>query len=142
MKIAHVQVKPILSGAQQISYDILSSLKDEGHQLYIICSEFDENSDDFIKKFGAINVEIITIPSLKRELGVHDFKVVFDLYDIFDFSLCNSLILLCNSLCQPPAGSGIGASVHYHVSAAKFGQQAANLVVLLLVVQGIAEFVH
>ncbi|MFW1736284.1 MULTISPECIES: glycosyltransferase family 4 protein [unclassified Acinetobacter] len=83
MKIAHVQVKPILSGAQQISYDILSSLKGEGHQLYIICSEFDENSDDFIKKFGAIDVEIITIGSLKRELGVHDFKVMFDLYDIF-----------------------------------------------------------
>lgn len=83
MKIAHVQVKPILSGAQQISYDILASLKDEGHHLYIICSEFEENSEDFIKKFSAINVEIITIPSLKRELGLHDFKLMLDLYRVF-----------------------------------------------------------
>lgn len=83
MKIAHVQVKPLLSGAQQISYEILSSLSDEQHQLYIICSEFDENSHDFIEKFSAINVEIITISSLKRELGLHDFKLIFDLYRVF-----------------------------------------------------------
>lgn len=83
MKIAHVQVKPILSGAQQISYDILSSLNAQEHDLYIICSEFDENSYEFIEKFRAINVEIITVPTLKRELGFHDFKVIFDLYAIF-----------------------------------------------------------
>lgn len=83
MKIAHVQVKPILSGAQQVSYDILSSLNGEEHQLYVICAEFDENSTDFIKKFQSIGVEIITIPTLKRELGVHDFKVIWDLYSVF-----------------------------------------------------------
>ena len=83
MKKAHVQVKPILSGAQQISYDILSSLNGQDHELYIICSEFDENSHEFIEKFSAINVEIITISSLKRELGLHDFKLGFDLYRVF-----------------------------------------------------------
>lgn len=83
MKIAHVQVKPILSGAQQISYDILSSLNTGEHQLYIICSDFDKNSGDFIKKFKDINVEIITVSSLKRELGLHDLKVGLDLYSIF-----------------------------------------------------------
>ncbi|ENV06883.1 MULTISPECIES: glycosyltransferase family 4 protein [Acinetobacter] len=83
MKIAHVQVKPIMSGAQQISYEILSSLALEGHDLYVICADFTGESDDFINKFNELGVSIITVSSLKRELGFHDFIVISDLYKIF-----------------------------------------------------------
>lgn len=93
MKIAHVQVKPILSGAQQVSYDILASLSSERYKLYIICSDFDENSAEFIEKFKSINVEIINIPMLKRQLGFHDVKCFFELYSLFrkyDFDIIHT----------------------------------------------------
>ncbi len=83
MKIAHVQVKPIMSGAQQISYEILSSLALEGHDLYLICADFGDESIDFVDKFNELGVSILTVSSLKRELGFHDFKVITDLYKIF-----------------------------------------------------------
>ena len=83
MKIAHVQVIPQLSGAQQISLDLLSSLNYENNDLYMICGEIKEVNSDFLEKFNSIGVTIIEVPNLKRELGKHDFFAFIELYRIF-----------------------------------------------------------
>lgn len=83
MKIAHVQVIPQLSGAQQISLDLLSSLNDGSNDLYMICGEIQEFSFDFLEKLNDIGVTIVEVPNLKRELGKHDIYAYIELYRIF-----------------------------------------------------------
>lgn len=83
MKIAHVQVVPQLSGAQQVSLDIMSSLDCNNHDLYMICAKLEEFSEDFINQFKEIGVTIIEVPNLKREIGTHDYYAFKDLYKIF-----------------------------------------------------------
>ena len=67
MKIAHVQVIPNLSGVQQVSLDILSSIDTEDNELFLICGELKDFSSDFIQSFKSINVKIIEVKSLKRD---------------------------------------------------------------------------
>lgn len=81
VKIAHVQVIPKLSGVQQISLDILKSIKNENIQKYIICGENIKFS--FKEAFENAGVEIITIPSLRRDIGFHDLICFFKLISIF-----------------------------------------------------------
>lgn len=83
LKIAHVVVTSELAGAQQVSLDILSSIQDENIKKYIICGAINENSKDFISAFERINVKIISVPSLKREIGTSDIAAFKDLYKIF-----------------------------------------------------------
>lgn len=83
MKIAHVQVIPHLSGAQQVSFDILSSLNNNSNDLYMICGELTESSKDFIEAFSSINVKIIEVKNLKRDIGSHDIYAFSDLYSVF-----------------------------------------------------------
>lgn len=93
MKIAHVQVIPQLSGAQQVSLDILEGLQGENHELYMICAKFEDFSKDFIEKFSEIGVTLIEIPSLKREVGNHDYVAFKELYQIFknnDFDIVHT----------------------------------------------------
>ncbi len=83
MKIAHVQVVPQLSGVQQISLDILTGLQSNENQLYIICGQLQDFSNDFIQAFQRIGVVIIEVPSLQRDIGKHDLIAFNDLYHIF-----------------------------------------------------------
>lgn len=83
MKIAHVQVIPNLSGVQQVSLDILSSIDTEDNELFLICGELKDFSSDFIQSFKSINVKIIEVKSLKRDLGSHDLKCFVDLLYVF-----------------------------------------------------------
>ncbi|WP_111885522.1 glycosyltransferase family 4 protein [Acinetobacter sp. CFCC 11171] len=95
MKIAHVQVVPQLSGAQQVSLDIMSSLDCKNHDLYMICAKLEDFSEDFINQFNEIGVTIIEVPNLKREIGKHDYYAFKDLYKIF--KLYNFDIIHTNS---------------------------------------------
>lgn len=87
MKIAHVQVIPKLSGVQQITLDILSGLDknyNETNQTLekiVICGELIDN--DFSEIFVSEGVKVISIPSLKRNIGLHDLKCFFELYKLF-----------------------------------------------------------
>lgn len=79
-KIIHIQVQPKLSGAQQISYDILKNLGEEYQKTIVFGGEDDLS----IKKiFNDINVEVIFIKSLRREIGFHDIKAFINLYKLF-----------------------------------------------------------
>lgn len=81
MKIAHVQVIPQISGVQQVSLDILKETKYADK--FIICGAEMDNSKCFYNAFKEANVEIITIPEIKREIGFHDLKATYKLYKVF-----------------------------------------------------------
>jgi len=83
IKIAHVQVLPILSGVQNISLEILSGLSSEKYDKYLICSLDVIESQVFKDKFENAGVTIIRLASLKRSIGLHDVKVCRDLYRLF-----------------------------------------------------------
>lgn len=87
MKIAHVQVIPKLSGVQQITLDILSGLDkdynetDQAIEKVVICGEFIDNN--FVDVFKNEGIKLIPIPSLKRNIGLHDIKCFIELYKLF-----------------------------------------------------------
>ncbi len=87
MKIAHVQVIPKLSGVQQITLDILTGLdesKKDTNQVIektVICGELIDN--DFKDVFAKEGINVITIPNLKRNIGLHDLKCFIELYKLF-----------------------------------------------------------
>ncbi|HCA7171282.1 TPA: glycosyltransferase family 4 protein [Citrobacter freundii] len=83
LAIAHVQVIPKMSGSQRVSLDILQSICDDNIKKYIICGELSEQSKEFETEFSNSGVEVISIPSLKRNIGFHDVKAFFDLYKFF-----------------------------------------------------------
>jgi len=81
-KIAHIQVIPHLTGVQQVSLDILSSLPDE-YEKFIIFGGSYQVDDNFLKKFLDNNTTVLFIPSLKREIGFHDIAATKELYKLF-----------------------------------------------------------
>ncbi|EMH4162860.1 glycosyltransferase family 4 protein [Pluralibacter gergoviae] len=83
-KIAHIQVIPKLSGVQQVSYDILSGINCANVKKFIICGAADDElENEFRDVFTSANVKIITLESLKRNIGLHDIKCFLELYRLF-----------------------------------------------------------
>ncbi|WP_047609284.1 glycosyltransferase family 4 protein [Rahnella aquatilis] len=83
MKIAHVQVIPKLSGVQQITLDILSGLNDFNGPIekIVICGDLIDN--EFVGVFNNENIKVISIPSIKRSIGLHDIRCFIELYKLF-----------------------------------------------------------
>lgn len=85
MKLVHVQVIPKMSGVQQISLDIFDGLRDKEIQKFVICGENDNQNEieQFIERFKACGVDVIIVPSLRRNIGLHDYICFKELYKIF-----------------------------------------------------------
>lgn len=83
LKIAHVQVQPKMSGVQMVSYEILSNIDSNDASKCMICGALSEDSEDFERKFAEAGVKIISVPSLKRNIGFHDIKAFIKLYKLF-----------------------------------------------------------
>lgn len=86
-KIVHVQMLPKITGAQQISFDILKGL-DSNYEKYIIFGSpsglaGDICYDDIEKTFGRINVKVIYIDEMRRDISFLDIKALYQLYKIF-----------------------------------------------------------
>lgn len=83
-KIAHVIVTPTMAGAQKICYEILKKLPNSKFEKYLICGvdKYIED-DDFFNRFRAINVHVIKVKNLKRDIGYHDIKCFIELLRIF-----------------------------------------------------------
>ncbi|EFL6194741.1 glycosyltransferase family 4 protein, partial [Escherichia coli] len=81
-RLAHIQVVPKMSGVQQISFDILKNLDPDEFDLYLICGDGTE-IENFKKRFQSINVKVIVIPELKREICFSDIKAFFRLLALF-----------------------------------------------------------
>ncbi len=84
MKIAHVQVIPQMSGVQQISYDILTGISGDFDK-HIICGVIQENSHDFLSNFESAGIKVTVVPSLRREIGIHDLFAFLELYKLFKY---------------------------------------------------------
>lgn len=83
IKVAHVQVLPILSGVQNISLEIFSALDNDIYEKYLFCSDDVMETKEFTRRFEEQHVKIVRLPSLKRELGRHDWTAIKDFYRIF-----------------------------------------------------------
>ena len=87
IKLVHVQVLPILTGAQKISLNIFRNLDPERYDMYLICApeslEYEYNNNSLIIEAKKLSVTVIILQSLKREIGLHDFKTFCHLIKIF-----------------------------------------------------------
>ncbi|GHF80962.1 glycosyltransferase family 4 protein [Thalassotalea marina] len=83
IKIAHVQVLPILSGVQNISLDVLNGLDSAVYDKYLICADDDIESEEFATRFAKAGVTILRVKSLKREIGIQDMTALKDLFSLF-----------------------------------------------------------
>lgn len=84
-KIVHVITTPVMAGAQKVCFDILSRLPESDFDKYLICG-LDQyiNNDSFFQRFSDIGVKVIKIPSLKRDIGLHDLRCIYDLIRVFN----------------------------------------------------------
>lgn len=83
--IAHIQVLPKLSGAQIFSLNILKNI--DVKSKYLICSGSekvtDSQKEDFVREFERAGVTVIWMKHLKRNIGFHDFLVLFEFWTLF-----------------------------------------------------------
>ncbi|MEZ9512691.1 glycosyltransferase family 4 protein [Vibrio breoganii] len=78
-KIIHVQVLPKMSGVQKVSFDILKNLP-ENYEKYILFGGELGRNEELEKRFNDINVEVIYLDELRRDVGLHDLAAFKQLY--------------------------------------------------------------
>jgi glycosyltransferase involved in cell wall biosynthesis len=71
-----------MTGVQKVSYDILSSL-DSSYDKYVIFGGGYDASEDFMSTFRDAGIKVIRVKYLRRDIGVHDVKCFFELYNLF-----------------------------------------------------------
>lgn len=83
--IAHIQVLPKLSGAQLFSLNMLKNLNVKNK--YLICSGSEvvteAQKEIFVREFEKAGVTIIWMKHLKRNVGIHDLKVILEFWGLF-----------------------------------------------------------
>ncbi|WOB82041.1 glycosyltransferase family 4 protein [Providencia sp. PROV114] len=78
-KIAHIQLLPILSGAQRVTLDELQRLSNDEYIKYLICNGEGPLTNE-ARKLGII---VIIVKSLKREISpYHDLISLYSLFKI------------------------------------------------------------
>ena len=88
IKIIHLQVLPKLSGAQNISLEIMRSLPDDSYDKYILFSDMEVNGDlkECVNRFKAAGCKVILSSYMRREIGLTDIKALIELYKLFKTS--------------------------------------------------------
>ncbi len=80
-KIIHILVIPQMTGCQQITYDILTSLPSDSYDKYVMCSgPIPQNFRDIFEKN---NITLIESKNLTREISLKDIYAFFELYFFF-----------------------------------------------------------
>ncbi len=80
IKIAHVQLLPLLTGVQRVSLDELSRLNKCDFESYIICKEYGPLIEECIKN----NIKFIYCKNLVRNISItQDFRAFWCLYKLF-----------------------------------------------------------
>ncbi len=76
IKIAHIQLLPIMSGVQKISYSIFKGLDTDEYDVHLICSDDPyKREESLINKAEALGVKVHVIKHLKREISLKDISV-------------------------------------------------------------------
>ncbi|MCG9704979.1 glycosyltransferase family 4 protein, partial [Photobacterium damselae] len=80
IKIAHIQLLPLLSGVQRVSLDELIRLDDHLYDKYLICKE----PGDLTKACEDYNINVLFVDDFVREISlIKDIKSFFLLFKIF-----------------------------------------------------------
>ncbi|MGO5342472.1 MULTISPECIES: glycosyltransferase family 4 protein [Enterobacterales] len=80
IKIAHIQLLPLLTGVQRVSLDELSRLNKCDFESYIICKEYGPLIEECIKN----NIKFIYCKNLVRNISItQDFRAFWSLYKLF-----------------------------------------------------------
>ncbi|MGV2989254.1 glycosyltransferase family 4 protein [Vibrio sp. E150_011] len=80
MKIAHIQLLPLLTGVQRVTLEEVKRLPTAEFESYIICKEAGALTEE-AKKLG---VNSLYVPSLVREINpLKDVKAFFELFKLF-----------------------------------------------------------
>ncbi|TMP83641.1 glycosyltransferase family 1 protein [Pseudoalteromonas phenolica] len=80
MKIAHVQLLPLMTGVQKVSIDELVRLDNDKYKKFVICKEEGKLTEICEKN----NIGVAFAPSLIREIHpISDLKSFFELYKVF-----------------------------------------------------------
>ncbi len=83
IKLLHIQVLPILAGAQRISLNILRNLDKDKYDKWLICAPDNTGRDkSLITEAEKIGIKVITLNCLKREIGFHDIRAFIKIYKI------------------------------------------------------------
>ncbi|MCL0009296.1 glycosyltransferase [Providencia rettgeri] len=80
-KIIHILVIPQMTGCQQITYDILTSLPSDSYDKYVMCSG--PIPQHFRDVFEKNNITLIESKNLTREISLKDIYAFFELYFFF-----------------------------------------------------------
>jgi glycosyltransferase involved in cell wall biosynthesis len=79
IKLAHVQLLPLLSGAQNVMLSLLTSLEKEKYDIYVISKP----GGPLVAKVKNLGFTHIPIPALRRNLSILDSVAFFQLFTTF-----------------------------------------------------------
>lgn len=81
-KILHILVYPQMAGSQRISLDILRNLPDDEFEKYVLFGTEISGAkrEECQRLFESAGVKVIYLNSLKRAIGLSDFKALIDIY--------------------------------------------------------------
>ena len=77
-KLLHIQLLPILSGAQNVMLNILSNLDRDKYEIFVIS----RSNGPLIEKLKEMKIIHLTVDSLRREISWQDLKPLVDIFRI------------------------------------------------------------
>lgn len=82
-KILHVQILSMLSGVQNSSLYILQNLDLDKYEPWLVCAPNHTGRDtSLISEAEKAGVKVVTLSSLKREVGFHDFTALCEIFKL------------------------------------------------------------
>ncbi len=82
-KIVHIQLLPIMSGVQRVTYNIFKELDKNKFDVHLICSDDPyQREESLISKSQELGVTVHLIKGLKREVNIKDISVFKQVKDI------------------------------------------------------------
>ncbi|MCK4359268.1 MAG: glycosyltransferase family 4 protein [Candidatus Cloacimonetes bacterium] len=81
IKLLHIQLLPILSGVQRVTLNILESLDPKQYEMWLVCAHDTTGREkSLITEVKKIGVNVKILQSLKREIGLYDFRAFLEIY--------------------------------------------------------------
>ncbi len=78
IKLLHIQLLPVIAGAQNVMLKILENLEREKYDIFVISKP----GGPLLKKLAEMKIEHIPVKSLRRKISILDIKAFFDIFRI------------------------------------------------------------